>query len=145
MHQHFLPGCILLLKDYITICVDRLLSNQPAACPQIDLLIRAMLRQNLHKRRRHETSNYIFLKIKAISFNGSIAPVATDPAVPTTKKGISPSFLSFIIFSSSTSTIIRCFASVGIHRIASKPKPKRSAALLIHVCVSAEVYIRHLP
>jgi hypothetical protein len=40
---------------------------------------------------------------------------------------------------SSAVTSIRCSESAGIQRIASVPSPKRSAAVGIHVWVSADV------
>ena len=78
----------------------------------------------------------LFLAKRAISRNGSIAPVLTEPAVPTTRNGTAPLFWSATIAARSAATSIAKRASVGIQRIESVPSPNKSAAFWIHVCVS---------
>ena len=68
----------------------------------------------------------------------STAPVETVPALPTTRNGSRPAARSSATSRSSAATSIRWASSAGTHRIASVPRPKRSAALWIQVCVSSD-------
>ena len=69
------------------------------------------------------------LQTAAMAGRGSTAPVLTLPAVPTARSGRSPDAASAASCRPSAVTSMRRFRSVGIHRMASVPRPLRSAAL----------------
>ena len=103
---------------------------------------RARRRRSRRTRRRRGTRRRAPGTPPRCPASGSTAPVLTEPAVPTTMNGTSPAAMSASIVRRSAATSIRRSSPVGIQRIDAVPRPDRSAAFWIHVCVSSEPYTR---